>query len=215
MQAGGEIAAFPQATAKQRVRRLRRRRREQEIGGGIIRGWILAIILILCRPDSEPLKGHRMPTPAESVVRQVLEPRHAVILDAVTGGWAECRAMPQIGWWRRKSTRAGIVWEETVERAIQGFVEDGGVRVVNHFDTRSFLVEDRVLFRFKKGDVHLFSRSYPTQLALAFHDHKEDLFGHSSLMRVEVVHTLNRRQTEIECVAVVARDRRRMFWCTK
>ena len=55
-----------------------------------------------------------MPTPAESVVRQVLEPRHAVILDAVTGGWAECRAMPQIGWWRRKSTRAGIVWEETV-----------------------------------------------------------------------------------------------------
>jgi hypothetical protein len=31
-------------------------------------------------------------------------------------------------------------------------------------------------------------------------------------MRVEVVHTLNGRQTEIESVAIVARNRRRIFW---
>ena len=154
-----------------------------------------------------------MPIPAENAVRRCLEPRHPIIYDAVTGGWADCRAMPQIGWWRRKGTRAAMVWEGTVERAIQSFVDDEGVRVVNHFDTRSFLVDDTVLFRFKKGDVRLFSRNYPTQLALAFHDHRDDdLFGYGGLMRVEVVHTLNPRETEIESVVIIARDRRRVFW---
>jgi hypothetical protein len=104
------------------------------------------------------------------------------------------------------------MWEATIDRAIDGLQDDRGARVINHYDTRSFIFDDSVLCRFKKGDIGRFSKNYPTSLAVAFHEHFVDLFGHPGLMRVEVVHTFNRRQTDVESVAIVARNRRRILW---
>lgn len=103
------------------------------------------------------------------------------------------------------------MWEATIDRVVGGLQDDAGVRIGSHYDTRSFIFDDSVLCCFKKGDVAWFSRNYPTQLALAFHEHREDLFGHLGLTRVEVVHVLNRHQTGVESVAVVARNRRRVL----
>jgi hypothetical protein len=152
-----------------------------------------------------------MAIPREDVVRRVLAPREHVLLSAVLSGWTDCK-VHALGWWRRKSTRAGVMWEATIDRAIGGLQDASGVRIVPHYDTRSFIFDDIVLCRFKKGDVARFTSNYPTPLAVSFHAHRQDLFGYSGLMRVEIVHTLNRRQTEIESVAIVARDRRRIFW---
>jgi hypothetical protein len=152
-----------------------------------------------------------MTVPQEYVVRRVLASREPALMSAVLGGWTDCKTHT-LGWWRRKSTRAAIMWEATVDRAVGGLQDDRGMQIVNHYDTRSFIFDDAVLLRFKKGDIGRFSRNFPTPLALAFHSHDMDLFGHPGLMRVEVVHMLNRRQTEIDSVGIVARNRRRILW---
>lgn len=97
-----------------------------------------------------------MAMPQEHVVRRILASREHVLMGAVLGGWTDCKAHT-LGWWRRKSTRAAVMWEATVDRALDGLQDDRGVRIVNHYDTRSFVFDDAVLIRFKKGDVARFT----------------------------------------------------------
>ena len=54
--------------------------------------------------------------------------------------------------------------------------------------------------------------NYPTQLALAFHEHEQDLFGLPEVVRVEVAYTFNALKTEIADVIVVGRDGKTVAW---
>ena len=75
-----------------------------------------------------------------------------------------------------------------------------------------FLIRDTVLFRFKKADGTGRSSNVTTQLALAFHDHDQDLFGLPEVQRVEVVYKLNRLETQIVDICVVARNGDQIAW---
>lgn len=132
--------------------------------------------------------------------------------EAVEAGWAACKANPDSGWWRRKTTRAHIVWENSVKKAIEVFADDRSVRVVPHYDTVSFIFEDAMLLRFKKAGISLKSSNIQTTLAGMFHDHETDLFGYSGLQRVEVVYVLNRFETEIMWTGIVARENKTHLW---
>jgi len=153
-----------------------------------------------------------MLVPVESVVRSALRPYHLIIYDALTGGWGDYQNSSEAGRWRRKGTRAAIVWERCVDRAIAALVDDPDVFVLEHHDTVSFIVRDTVLWRFKKGDDHRLSRNVPTDLARLFHDHQADLFGYDGLHRVQVVYVLDRWEREIREIAVVARDDDTVLW---
>ena len=156
-----------------------------------------------------------MAIPDKETVRRVLaiNDRGIACRRAVEQAWATVKASyAEKSWWRRKSTRAALVWEHSVHNAIAALAHDPGVRVVAHHDTNSFIFDDTVLLRFKKADVQLLSGNYPTLLARLFHSHGRDLFGHEGLHRVEIAHVLNRFQTELSWIGVVAREAKRVLW---
>ena len=75
-----------------------------------------------------------------------------------------------------------------------------------------FLVRNTVLFRFKKADETGRSSNVATQLALAFHNHEQDLSGLPEVQRVEVVYKLNRLETQVDDICVVARNGDQIAW---
>lgn len=156
-----------------------------------------------------------MPAPNEALVRSVLgkNGRDKVIRAAVAGAWDTfLEKYPERAWWRRKTTRAGLVWEHSVENAIAAFSDDPGVKPIPHDDTVSIIFDQLVLLRFKKADLELRTRNYPTPLANMFHQHEARLPGFEDLQRVEAAYVLNQFQTRIDWVGIVARDKKKTIW---
>lgn len=137
--------------------------------------------------------------------------RGEALRSALLGAWGELEAnYPDRAWWRRKGTRAAIVWELAVKRAIEALASDAAV--VSHNDTVSLIFDDRLLVRFKKADMELRSRNYPTMAAQLFHEPEADLFGFEGLQRVEVVYVLNQFETKIDWIGIVARNGGEVAW---
>ena len=156
-----------------------------------------------------------MPMPDEDTVRRVLSvnDRGAACRRAVEQAWRTVKqGYPEKVWWRRKSTRAALVWEHSVNNVVAAFDDDKGVRVVSHHDTTSFIFDDTVFLRLKKASIDLHTNNYPTLLAQFFHRHEADLFGYEGLHRVEVAHVLNRFETGLDWVGVVARQEKKVLW---
>lgn len=153
-----------------------------------------------------------MPIPSEATVRPVLDEISEQIVSAIRGAWEDWLASDRNGVWRYKRSRANFVWEQIIERANNALLGDDAVHVIDGHETMKFLVRDTVLFRFKKADETGRSSNVATQLALAFHDHDEDLFGLPEVQRVEVVYKLNRLETQIDDICVVARNGDQIAW---
>lgn len=156
-----------------------------------------------------------MSVPEQAVVREVLSrnDRERKIHEAASGGWIDYQNSSEAGHWRRKGTRAAIVWERMVDRAIAGFLDDQGVVPIEVNDSVHFLIDDTVVFRFKKGDSGRLSRNYPTQTALSLHRHEENVPGLiADHHRVEVIYVLNDRETDISVVSIVARQENSILW---
>jgi hypothetical protein len=99
------------------------------------------------------------------------------------------------------TTRAETVLQDSPE-----------VTIVYGHQTKWFIIGDRVLFRFKKGNQNGLSSNVATTQALAFHDPQENLPGIPDLIRVEAVYVLNDLATGIESLHVVRRSRARVAW---
>lgn len=156
-----------------------------------------------------------MTHPDEETVRRVLAKngRDVRIRDAIEAAWGNVKAKyPDRSLWRRQSTTRHLVWEESVQGVIDVLAADSEVQVVSHYDTVSFIAEDKVLFRLKKAATSLVTANYPTLLAKMFHHHQADLFGHEGHHRVEIVHVFDRFQTALEWIGVVARDKKSVLW---
>ncbi|HEU5047532.1 MAG TPA: hypothetical protein VFT64_06790 [Rickettsiales bacterium] len=155
-----------------------------------------------------------MPKPIKSHIKLILAKnnRSKKILEAINYGWNARDLHPDSGIWRRKSTRAHVIWEATVQKAIELFADDKGAKVFHHFDTVSFVFDDTVFMRFKKADISLRSRNIRTALADMFHEHESDLFGFEGHQRVEACYVLNPLETEISWAGIVAREKKTHLW---
>ncbi|PKP77687.1 MAG: hypothetical protein CVT81_08165 [Alphaproteobacteria bacterium HGW-Alphaproteobacteria-3] len=156
-----------------------------------------------------------MSMPDEETVRRVLSvnDRGTACRRAVEEAWKTVKeGYPEKVSWRRKSTRAALMWEHSVNNVVDALDGDKGVHVVSHHDTISFVFDETVFLRFKKASIDLQTNNYPTLLALFFHQHEEDLFGYEGLHRVEIAHVLNRFETDLDWVGVVARQKRQVLW---
>jgi len=162
-----------------------------------------------------------MATPIKFEVQAVLAigRRGIALRKAILKAWGEVQdEYPQRGWWRRKGTRAAVMWEHTVKNGIEALSDDA--LVLPHNDTVSLVFDDKVLVRAKKADLELKSRNYPTPLAQLFHEPDADLFGYEGLQRVEyeglqrveLVYVLNQFETAIDWVGIVARERDVVLW---
>ena len=153
-----------------------------------------------------------MSVPRRDIVQPIIDRHREPIVTAVHGAWDDWLNSPHLGVWRCKRSRANFVWEQIIERAHLAFDGSPGVRIINGHETFKFLLDDQVLFRFKKGSEAGLSVNVPTQLALAFHNHNQDLLGLADVHRVEVVYQLNWLETEIFDVIVVGRDEDVVVW---
>ncbi len=153
-----------------------------------------------------------MPTPNEATVRPILDEIHDQVVSAIRGAWEDWLASDFNGVWRCKRSRANFVWEQIIERANTALLTHDAVHAIDGHETMKFLVRDTVLFRFKKADEMGRTSNVATQLALAFHDHEQDLFCLPEVQRVEVVYKLNRLETQIDDICVVARNGDLIAW---
>lgn len=152
--------------------------------------------------------------PRQEIVESVLGPYHDVIYGVVDAAWQDWLSSSEFPRARSSRTRACIVWDRMIDHANAAFLENPRVRCVEHYNTWSFIVDDLVLFRFKKGNQVGYTANYPTQTALAFHDHERqyNLFGFEDYHRVQIVYTLDELESDLGRVLVVARDNSRIAW---
>ena len=153
-----------------------------------------------------------MPIPSEVSVRPILDEIREPIILAIRSAWDDWLSSDFNGVWRCKRSRANFVWEQIIERVNSDLLGHDAVHVIDGHETMKFLVHDKVLFRFKKADETGRSSNVATQLALAFHDHDQDLFNLPEVQRVEIVYKLNQLETQIADICVVARDSNRVAW---
>lgn len=155
-----------------------------------------------------------MPVPVQELFEETLakNDRKDALYRAAIGGWEDYKASTEFGRWKRKATRAHIVWERMIDRALYDLDEKEGVQVLEENDTVSFVFDEQIFVRFKKGNSNKISNNYPTKLALAYHKHNRDLFGFEGVQRAEIVYVLNERETEVEGVYVVARNNKKVIW---
>lgn len=156
-----------------------------------------------------------MPIPLEEHVRQILleNDRGTKFQRAIAEGWAAFNAQyPQRHIWRRKASSRHMVWEEIVERLIKISVDDSDIKVIEHRDTVSLVVEDEILFRVKHADTSLATANYPTGEAVEFDDHSVDLYGFQGLQRVRLCYVPDQYQTNLLWSGVAATNMGKFLW---
>lgn len=153
-----------------------------------------------------------MPIPNQAVVRPIIDEIRDEIVSAIHEAWADWMASDYVAVWRCKRSRANFVWEQIIDRAQAALLSLDGVHIIEATETMKFLIHDQVLFRFKKADDAGRTANVATQMAMAFHDHDQDLFGMPEVQRVEVVYKLNKLETAIADICVVARDGDAVTW---
>jgi hypothetical protein len=117
------------------------------------------------------------------------------------------------GRWKRRRSRANYIWEELACRAEATFASDPSVRIHPKHQSCWFHI-DGLVFRFKKSDSSGLTSNYPTQAALDYHDQQEDLPGIPKVQRLEVTYVLNKLETAVHDILLVARDQDRVLWCS-
>ena len=153
-----------------------------------------------------------MAFPQKDIVEPIIDKHRKTIVAAVFDAWEKWFRSPHNGVWRCKRSRANFVWEEIIDRLHLAFEQSSGVRITRQNETFTFLLDDLVLIRIKKGNAKGLSANVSTQLAFAFHDHDQDLPGLPEVQRVEIVYQLNHLESEIVDVLVVARNKQVMLW---
>jgi hypothetical protein len=152
-----------------------------------------------------------MPFPRRDDVQALLALRESMISDVVLGAWERWWSNPErTGLYRR--TRATLIHNYMMNLAGPAFVGDAGVRLIEKQETVYFVVEQRLVLRFKKGDDIGLSSNIETQAALAFNDPQQTLPELPDVGRVDIVYVLNPLETLIDRVLVVARNGNRVVW---
>ncbi len=149
----------------------------------------------------------------EVIVRAVLMKHESALVDAILGAWEEWRALALGGRLRFPArSRACLVYDFIAQRAMAAFDGDDSVHVVCRDETAKFLFDNQVLLRIKKASDNGLGSNISTHATLDFVGQQFVLPGFPDVHKVEVVYRLNRLQTQIEQIAVVARDGDTCLW---
>jgi hypothetical protein len=149
----------------------------------------------------------------EDVVRGVLAPHETKLFQAIHGAWDDWKALGLGGRLLFPGrTRACLVHDFIVQRAIASFTDDPAVRTLRHDETAKFLFAGKVVLRFKKADDNGLGPNIETEATLDFIDQQQELPGIPNVHKVEAVYILNKLRTQIERVVVVARNGNVRLW---
>lgn len=148
----------------------------------------------------------------QTAVEATLKEFEPAILRVVHRAWIEVRQLPLSAPLEFPRTRACLVQDIMVRRAKAEFSDNPRVRIVARDETIKFVFDEAVVARFKKADASGLGSNIQTQAVMQFVDQQQELPGLPDMHKVEVLYHLNKLQTQIEHVTVVARDDDRMLW---
>jgi hypothetical protein len=143
-------------------------------------------------------------------VQTALAPVAPILIRSYIRAWSDWQKAGYQHW--RARGRANFLWEQAVHYAVLGLTDIPGVTIKLHNESYHFLINGTIAFRLKKADSEGYTRNYPTQEALAFHDPQLPLTGIPAAKRVEVTYSLNRTQTDLSDIAVVSREGDVIAW---
>lgn len=154
-----------------------------------------------------------MPIADEQVVRATLAKYETTFFSAFHGGWEDWRALQLGGRLLFPArSRACVVYDFIVQRAMAALVDDKTVNVIRRDETVKFLFGGGVALRIKKANDKGLGSNIKTQATLGFVEQQQDLPGMPGVHKVEMVYVLNHLQTKIEQVLVAARDGDICLW---
>lgn len=149
----------------------------------------------------------------ERAVRAALAKYEPALFQAVHNGWRDWQGSSHNG--RLIFTarsRACLVYDYIVQRAVAAFDGDPAVRIILQDETARFIFTDRVVLRFKKANGNGLGANIRTQATLGFVEQQQELPGLPHVQKVEVVYVLNALQTQVAEVLVTARDGDVRLW---
>ncbi len=147
----------------------------------------------------------------KEIIEDIFDQYKETIVAAVKTGWNYYKEMPDAGK-LAKRTRANVVWDITVQAAVDNLRGESDIHIIPIYDTVWFRIEPDILFRFKKGDRRGLSRNYPTQASLDFNNPQQQLPGIPEIQRFDVVYVLDEFETEIEDILIVSRNGNKTEW---
>lgn len=109
-------------------------------------------------------------------------------------------------------TGSGLMHDFIAQEASTALDALPGIRRITHDKSVRYLVEDKVLFRFKRGTRSGLGSNIDTQANDDFIDAKVDLLGIAHIWKVELLWYPNRLRTKLDRVEVSARDGKRRLW---
>lgn len=154
-----------------------------------------------------------MPIAQEDHVRVVLKDFESRICWVMERAWDDWRDIPNSGRFIFRRTRSNIVFDFICQHALTEFDGDPDIHVIARRGTLQFLFRDSVLLRFKKGNSRGVGSNILTQAVLDFIDPQLNIPGLlPDIHRVEVCYQENLLGTDLDDLAVVARDRTQRIW---
>lgn len=149
----------------------------------------------------------------EQAVRAVLAKYESVIFKSVQDGWNDWLDSSLSGRLLFQArSRACLVYDFIVQRAMSAIDGDAAVRVIRRDETAKFIFAGTVALRFKKANDNGLGSNIQTQATLGFVEQQQEFPGFPDVHKVEVVYVLNRLQTRIDEVFVTARDGDTRLW---
>lgn len=108
----------------------------------------------------------------------------------------------------KSRSRASLMWDEVVNSLSIVWCDSDHIIKIEEkkSQTAHFWLNNNTFFRIKKGDENGFTRNYPTQTAIQFHDPQSTIF--ESVDKLEVTYVLNQAETDIVDISVVFRKRK-------
>lgn len=153
-----------------------------------------------------------MSYPDKDLVRDVLQPLEEVLIDVHLKAWGRLISNPEWPTLAFVSTGSKMMHDFVVQEASLVLDDMPGVHKIAHDKSVRYLVDQRVLFRFKKGNRDGLGSNIDTQANHDFVDAQVDLLGLPDLQKVEVLWYPNRLMTKLDMVEVVARDGKSRLW---
>lgn len=153
--------------------------------------------------------------PIKAEVQKLFKPYEAAFVRFVLEAWAQ--------WWKNPDradmgfmrTRATVIHNFIMNRAIPEMEAWRGVDVKKRCETAAFVLANaRLVARVKKGNQDGLCSNAETNASLLFEDPQESLEGLDlpDVWKVDVAYVLNTLATKIEKILVVARDRDAIIW---
>ena len=149
----------------------------------------------------------------ENLCRAILAPHAETLWRIPHRAWERYNAIPdKAPLAAQPRVRANIVWAYMQEEANEHLLGAGGVRPIDAFDSRTYLIDDQVLVRFKLLDADGRSSNFQTKRARLYNLNYPIEGISPSAMRVDVGYRLNELQSAIAGIEVSHRAGKKVAW---